>query len=130
MIVKGWSCGGRCHGRYRYNLQPLAIGCPCPPCPFRSYHHHPPYTHISHLTVNSIIDNITLINTLKGQKNKHRKERCISFLSLSLSHNFALWHYFFSQVTSEWGSYLRSYKVEQDIFPGMACKSKTQLHDC
>ena len=52
------------------------------------------------------------------------------FLSLSLFQYFALWHYFFSQVTSEWGSYLRSYKVEQDIFPGMACKSKTRFHVC
>ena len=83
--------------------------------------------------VNSIINNSTLINKIK-QTNKQTQKRkvlnCISFLSLSLSQYFALRHCFFSQVTSEWGSYLRSYKVEQDIFPGMACKSKTQFHVC
>ena len=80
--------------------------------------------------VNSIINNITLMNKINKQTQKRKVLNCMSFLSLSLSQYFALWHHFFSQVTSEWGSYLRSYKVEQDIFPGMACKSKTQFHVC
>ena len=82
------------------------------------------------LIVNSIINNITLINKINKQTQKRKVFNCMSSFCLSLSQYFALWHYFFSQVTSEWGSYLRSYKVEQDIFPGMASKSKTQFHVC
>ena len=32
------------------------------------------------------------------------------------------------QVTSEWGSYLRSYKLDQDIFPGDQLAKNLMLH--